>query len=286
MNVPNMLHGVLIGAKGSNLSRIKQTTGCTVKPPPRHSNSDIVRINGSSRDAIERARVQIELSLEGKRFSKGATHFLSFRLSTPEIIESYEEFKDRVVKEFGVEPKIFQKNTKLHLTIGVLHLLSETEVKRATKILQETVNETIRDIFSDLEINEIPELEMNGVEIMNDDPYLTEVLYAKIMDQDEILQRISDAVFGEFVKADLAKNEFNRVKVHCTVMNSRFVSDESRSEKGQRRDRTKYSFDASKILKAFESFKFGSVKIDKIYLNERFRKSDDDYYYSVSTLEL
>lgn len=97
---------------------------------------------------------------------------------------------------------------------------------------------------------------------------------------------ISDAVFGEFVKADLAKNEFNRVKVHCTVMNSRFVSDESRSEKGQRRDRTKYSFDASKILKAFESFKFGSVKIDKIYLNERFRKSDDDYYYSVSTLEL
>lgn len=35
----------------------------------------------------------------------------------------------------------------------------------------------------------IPELEMTGVEIMNDDPYLTEVLYAKIIDQDEILQR-------------------------------------------------------------------------------------------------
>ena len=30
---------------------------------------------------------------------------------------------------------------------------------------------------------------MTGVEIMNDDPYLTEVLYAKIIDQDEILQR-------------------------------------------------------------------------------------------------
>ena len=96
---------------------------------------------------------------------------------------------------------------------------------------------------------------------------------------------MSEAVFAEFTKAELAKDEFNRVKVHCTLMNSIFASEESRNEKGQRRDLTKYSFDASKILKAFENFKFGKIKIDKVYLNERFRRSDNDYYYTVSTLD-
>lgn len=41
---------------------------------------------------------------------------------------------------------------------------------------------------------------MNGVEIMNDDPYLTEVLYAKIIDQDEILQRKSKKIFSRVKK--------------------------------------------------------------------------------------
>ena len=41
---------------------------------------------------------------------------------------------------------------------------------------------------------------MTGVEIMNDDPYLTEVLYAKIIDQDEILQRKCKNFFGSVKK--------------------------------------------------------------------------------------
>ena len=59
--------------------------------------SDIVKIIGSSKENIKRATIQMDLSLQGKRFQRAPTHFLSFRLSNSEICEKYREFKSRLI---------------------------------------------------------------------------------------------------------------------------------------------------------------------------------------------
>ena len=54
---------------------------------------------------------------------------------------------------------------------------------------------------------------MTGVEIMNDDPYLTEVLYAKIIDQDEILQRkCYSPAFSEFSENSMSSISYLRIE--------------------------------------------------------------------------
>ena len=63
-------------------------------------------------------------------------------------------------------------------------------------------------------------------------------------------------------------------------MNSKFLTDDpTRTAK----DRSKSSFDSSGLLKKYEKFDFGKVKIDKVFLNERFKQSTDDYYYTVTS---
>lgn len=47
------------------------------------------------------------------------------------------------VQDYGVEESIFQNPAKLHLTIGTLVLLNDTEVRKASEHLQECQN-TIR----------------------------------------------------------------------------------------------------------------------------------------------
>ena len=68
----------------------------------------------------------------------------------------------------------------------VLYLLSEKEVQQARKLLLECKS-IINNIISDYEVSAV-KLDMKGVEIMNDDPYMTDIVYAKVDDSDELLQ--------------------------------------------------------------------------------------------------
>ena len=80
----------------------------------------------------------------------------------------------------------------MHITIGVLYLLSKTEIDKARKILSECRG-IINNIISDFEVSKV-ELDVKGVEIMNDDPYMTDVVYAKVDDPDGLLQGITSIV--------------------------------------------------------------------------------------------
>ena len=77
--VPYVLHGVLNGFQGKNIKRIQ--TDCNVKIflPNRNSKSDDVKIIGS-KQGIDKASTQIELLVDGKRFNRPMTHFLTFRV--------------------------------------------------------------------------------------------------------------------------------------------------------------------------------------------------------------
>ena len=87
-------------------------------------------------------------------------------------MEKFQAWKEEVLSKFPFDERLFQSPSKLHLTIGVLHLLSQKEVKRVQELLNGRVRETINSLLSDLELQEV-KLNMEGIEIMNDDPYMT-----------------------------------------------------------------------------------------------------------------
>ena len=85
---------------------------------------------------------------------------------------------------------------------------------------------------------------------------------------------ISDETIGLFVEAGYSKNEYNRTKVHCTIMNSLFAKEEG--------DKKRKSFSAAEFMKneKFLNWDFGNITIDTIHLNKRFERNEKDGYYN------
>ena len=99
---------------------------------------------------------------------------------------------------------------------------------------------------------------------------------------------ISDEVLKAFISGGLAEEQYNRVKIHCTIMNSKFVAGDvnPKDERNRKVDRQVNCFDSSNIMKKYGKFKFGNVVIDTVYLHERFKPSTDGYFNTVKTLSL
>ena len=74
----------------------------------------------------------------------------------------------------------------------MVYLLSESEVMKAKNLLDTKVKDMANQILGDLEQSNI-QVKMKGIEIMNDDPYMTDIVYGKIEDPYELVQSKSDA---------------------------------------------------------------------------------------------
>jgi len=254
------------------MKRIEQTSKCKLVLPKR--GSDDVRIVGSKVTDVDRCKTLVELTLEGKRWTKTPNYFLSFSLAVQSVQQGLTEFKEELLAEYPfISPKLFQSELKLHLTIGMVYLLSESEVIKAKQLLDTKVKDMANQILGDLEQSNI-QVKMKGIEIMNDDPYMTDIVYGKIEDPDELVQSISDETIGLFVEAGYSKNEYNRTKVHCTIMNSLFAKEEG--------DKKRKSFSAAEFMKneKFLNWDFGNITIDTIHLNKRFERNEKDGYYN------
>lgn len=76
------------------------------------------------------------------------------------------------------------------------------------------------------------EVEIRGVECMNDDPEQVDVLYGRCVDDTGRLQTISDMVVDQLEAEGLLDRQFSKVKLHATLMNSLFkVKDDEEDSK-------------------------------------------------------
>ena len=109
-------------------------------------------------------------------------------MAVQSVQQGLSEFKEELLAEYPfISPKLFQSELKLHLTIGMVYLLSESEVIKAKQLLDTKVKDMANQILGDLEQSDI-RVKMKGIEIMNDDPYMTDIVYGKIDDPDELVQ--------------------------------------------------------------------------------------------------
>ena len=84
-------------------------------------------------------------------------------------------------------------------------------------------------------------MQIEGIEIMNDDPEAVHVLYAKCHDPSGRVQKVADLMVDSFVSSGLMQRQYDHVKLHATLMNTLFtaVDDE---------ERTRQTFNAKTIL--------------------------------------
>ncbi|XP_034563374.1 activating signal cointegrator 1 complex subunit 1 [Notolabrus celidotus] len=289
IDVPSVLYKYIIGKKGETRRRLEFDTKTSINIPKPGVEGQIV-ITGPHKAAVSSAVTRVEVLVESFRKKQPFTHFLSFPLKDPKVQEGFLTFKEEVLKQcaedHGVDQSIFQNPAKLHLTIGTLALLNDMEVRKACEHLQECQN-FIRDIT---EGKPLP-LEVKGIEYMNDDPAMVDVLYAKVnaKDKSDKLQVIADRLVEHFVSAGLMVREWDRVKLHGTVMNTLFRKDSTVEDAGGTGRQTvgeREAFDARNVLKKFGTYHFGDFELNTILLSQRYSTDCTGYYSSAGSITL
>lgn len=293
VEVPSPLYKYIIGKKGETKKRIETETRTSISIPKPGLEGEIV-ITGQQRGGVISARTRIDVLLDSFRKKQPFTHFLSFALNQPVVQEKFLQFKEEVLEkcsqDHGVSSSLFQNPAKLHLTLGTLVLLNEQEIQRACDLLQQCKEDFVDQITGGKPLS----VEVAGVEYMNDDPAMMDVLYAKVhmKDGSDKLQVIADQLVEKFVASGLMLREWDRVKLHATVMNTLFRKDPSGAEErsstvsGKSSFKERESFNGRNILKLFENFSFGEVQLDAVLLSQRYSSDASGYYGTAGRLLL
>ncbi|XP_041829759.1 activating signal cointegrator 1 complex subunit 1 [Melanotaenia boesemani] len=287
IDVPSVLYKYIIGKKGETRRRLEFDTKTSINIPKQGVEGQIV-ITGAQKAAVSSALTRVEVLVESFRKKQPFTHFLSFPLNDSKIQTGFLRFKDKVLQQcsqdHGVEESIFQNPAKLHLTVGTLTLLNEIEVRKACEHLQVCQSFT-RDITEGKPVL----CEVTGIEYMNDDPAMVDVLYAKVnvKDGSDKLQMMADRLVEHFVSAGLMVREWDRVKLHGTVMNTLFRKDatvEDTGRTGRQTTSEREAFDARNILKTFADHSFGEFELNTIHLSQRYSTDCTGYYTSAGSI--
>lgn len=238
-------------------------------------------IIGYDKRGIKIARRRIDLLIEASRKKIRPTHFLSIPLNDGHIIMKFNEFKTDVLNNLnarGVDNTVFQTPSKLHLTLGMLILLDDAERKQAIDALDYCKEHIIKPIVDKYEKITV---RMQGIDIMNDDPAETSILYATVTNPDKGLQEIANQTMEYFKGLGLSSKWEGSTKLHVTIMNVKFKYN------GQEKH-IKFTdrFDATEILKAHKDTFFGEVTVKQIHISQCHTISSNGYYQATSKIYL
>ena len=129
------------------------------------------------------------------------------------------------------------------------------------------------------------DLHIKGLEIMNDDPAEVDVIYAKVVNPK--LQELADSLTDPFLAAGLMTKQYDRVKLHMTVMNTKFRN-KLEDEFAGYKEGPRIKMDARSVLSEFKDYDFGHVQLETIHLSQRRagRRTEENYYYPSAIIQL
>merc|ERR1740124_822579 len=157
------------------------------------------------------------------------------------------------------------------------------------------MNAIAKDLFSKhFQGESVLRIRVKGVEYMNDDPEEVDVLYAKVELVDggdgggksNPLQLFMDELVTTLISEGYLKQEFDRVKLHATIINSLFRDNrddrkrDSPASKGGNRRRERVTFDAREILDKFCDFHFADIDIRGLDVSVRKQFDGEGRYKS------
>ena len=106
---------------------------------------------------------------------------------------------------------------------------------------------------------------------------------------------IADRIVDHFCSKNLMTQQYDRVKIHATVMNTLFRRDNCGTDapmlRGSDQDRRpvrkdRESFDAQRIFRSFGDYEFGDHSIAEVHLSTRYSTGPDGYYLPAAKLTL
>lgn len=289
VHVPHMFHSQVIGAKGNTRKRLETETKTQITVPKIGDKSTNVIIKGTTKKSLISAKNRLDLIMIAGRAKQQFTHFLSVSFANEEIKKNFAQFKQEVLNDsevFGLDESLFQKPEKLHLTVVMLVLLDNEDRAIAAEYLQDCKEFYIDPVLDGGKL----EVKLAGLDYMNDDPSAVDVLYGKIVSEE--LQQISNGIAEYFSSRGFLQLRSENVKLHVTLMNSRFSDHDDAIEKDEAVDprdpnrQQRKTFDASKILSKYKNFYFGTMKISEIHLSQRYSKASNGYYEATGILKL
>ncbi|XP_040098442.1 activating signal cointegrator 1 complex subunit 1 isoform X3 [Oryx dammah] len=253
VKAPSLLYKHIVGKRGDTRKKLEVETKTSISIPKPGQEGEIV-ITGQHRSGVISARTRIDVLLLTFRRKQPFTHFLAFFLNEAEVQERFLKFQEEVLEkcsmDHGVDSSIFQNPKKLHLTIGMLVLLSEQEIQQTCETLQRCKEEFIE------------------------------------------LQELVDRVLERFQASGLIVKEWNSVKLHATVMNTLFRKDPNAEGRynlytadGKYIFKERESFDGRNILKLFENFYFGTLKLNSLHISQRFTVDSFGNYASCGQID-
>ena len=266
--------------------RLETDTKTRINIPRKGKDGDIV-VTGPSRNGVALAANRIDVIVATARQRQPFTHFLSIPVNTGAVQENFLSFKRDVLESLeeevlGLDETIFQTETLLHLTVGTMALLDQRERDLARDLLSDCNESIIQPLLQGSSL----EFSIEGLEIMNDDPGDVDVLYGKVRDDTGILQNIVDGIVAKFVQSGLMRREYDRVKLHATLLNTLFRRDQG--DLGDRDRKERESFDARALLDRFSELSLGRVSLTELHLSQRRagRRTNSGYYLPSAVLSI
>lgn len=294
MTVPNAYYKYIIGKKGETKRRLEIETRTQIMVPKPGDRKEEIVIVGHEKKNVVSAKTRLDVIIDSARQRQQFTHFLSIPVTCEEIVMGFEDFRFEVLNKCdgdrGLDASLFQNPKKLHLTLGTMVLLNDKEIQKAMEALQSCQEEIIEPLLRDERLD----VQIRGLEYMNDDPGAVDVLYARVFEDCALdrLQSLADRLVDRLTSIGIMQQDHERVKLHVTVMNTLMRKDPSGTtvpdlDTGERSSmKQRESFDASQILKKFQDFNFGKLHVKNLQLSQRYSSGPDGYYASIALLPL
>ncbi|KAI8318312.1 hypothetical protein GQ54DRAFT_300503 [Martensiomyces pterosporus] len=290
ITVPRQLHKYLIGSHGSTLNSIREESHAKITVPNEKSKSDLVEIEGSPEE-ISCAERLISGIVEENTQRVPYTHFLSLPIGDLDVQRRVKGFQDDVAKEFfkNLDDSSMINPASLHVTVGMLRLLTPAEVAKAVELLK-SLHKEIYDILGtrSLVVN------LAKPTAMEANPSRARIIYLQVEDfeQNSRLERVCEVVRSRFDEAGYI-DEKRPLKIHATVIRATpkepasTADDERAAGESKAIDAEKDSHDGSKrsarinavpMMKKYGALSFGTCRIGQVQIAKRFHYTDSGAY--------
>ncbi|PIA18271.1 hypothetical protein COEREDRAFT_79780 [Coemansia reversa NRRL 1564] len=300
VHIPRQLHKYIIGARGSTLERLKSQSRAKITIPAERNKSDLIEIEGSV-DERAKAEELISQVIEKNLRNVPYTHFISLPLMDAGMQRKIEEFQNDAKQRFlrTVDNSGFVHPGSLHITLGMLRLLTPDKVSEAVELLRTLSNE----------MHEILGLRPLVVKVgrlatMESDVTKARVIYANVEDfsgaDDDRLQRLCVFVRDSFDRKGFI-DEDRPLKIHVTLiraktgqsgsadeMKAAVATPEQTEGTEQRKGKVRggFSVNAGPLLKELGGLSFGVCRLGQIQIARRFRHASNGAYENDGSVAL
>ncbi|KAJ2502640.1 activating signal cointegrator 1 complex subunit [Coemansia sp. RSA 1972] len=281
LHVPRQVHKFIIGARGSTLDKLRHESRAKITVPPERSKSDMVEIEGLL-DERQKAEELIAQIVANNMAKVPYTHFVSLPLLDIDVQRKVGEFqRDAQQVLQNVDSSSFVHPGSLHITLGMLRLLSPKDVARAVEFLRSLAKDVAEIVGTK------PLLVSIGHLATMEAASQARTIYAHADDFDNSgrLPRLCAFVRDRFDSAGYI-DEKRELKIHISIVRAKPASGSVDEDDLAKKSSRGFSVNAGPLLKEFGTISFGVCRVGQIQIARRFRHAENGAYENDGALSL